>query len=87
VLKSNKGIESRQEADAAALRATKREAEFIKGNLERKKKTYKRLGRGMTGGLTEEQIAALPFDASGDLRCVAPTNRHSGRPKDGRDIR
>lgn len=42
--------------------------------LARKVKTYKSLQRGMTGGMTEEEIAALPLDASADLHCVAPTN-------------
>ncbi len=42
--------------------------------LALKVKTYKRLERGMTGGFTEEEIAALPLDASAALRCVAPTN-------------
>lgn len=60
------------EADAAALRATKHDAESLRVILERKAKMYERLERGMTGGLTEEQIAALPFDASVDLRCIAP---------------
>ena len=41
-------------------------------NLERKTKVYERLKRGMTGGFTEEQIAALPLDASVDLDCNAP---------------
>jgi len=40
--------------------------------LERKAKTYERLERGMTGGLTEEQIAALAFDASVDPGGVGP---------------
>ena len=71
-IKSNKGIERRLEADAAALRASKPVAESIRANLERKAKMYERLERGMTGGLTEEQIAALPFDASADLGCIAP---------------
>ena len=55
-------------------------------NLERKAKTYERLERGMTGGLTEEQIAELPLDASGVLCVSRVTNRLSGRPKDGREI-
>jgi hypothetical protein len=55
-------------------------------NLERKAKTYERLERGMTGGLTEEQIAALPLDASGDLPVWPIANRPSGRLKGGREI-
>jgi hypothetical protein len=72
VIKSNKGIKGRLEADAAALRATKRDTESIMVHLERKVKKYDKLGRGMTGGLTEEQIASLPLDASADhsLRCA-----------------
>lgn len=83
MLKSNKGLESRLEAD---LRTTKRKTESIMVNLERKAKMYDQLGRGLTGGLTEDQITASALDASADLRCVTPTNSHSGRPNGGEDI-
>lgn len=40
--------------------------------LAQKVKTYRNLQRGMTGGMTEEEIAALPLYASADLQFVAP---------------